>query len=220
MSSVPLRQSEGNDVIILSIDYSLRGNYNKLMFEAKEIQRLDVDGNLVSRVNQLFELSKRAVSLGLNLVIEEARDPDIRGYISRQIDMFNVLVDRTKQFLKTPIDPKESTFLTTKLRALENEVQGYTRIIRELDLIEENCNSRDMHSAEIVLKQHGWNYGQIIDKDKFYAGLGADTRGKRSILNRNSGTQKGDDIQFQRTVKIDVATFPAIVKAAKELGYI
>src|SRR3989338_2099126 len=64
-------------------------------------------------------------------------DQDLRRYISRQIDMFNVLVDRTKQFLKTPIDPKESTFLTTKLRALENEVQGYTRIIRELDLIEE-----------------------------------------------------------------------------------
>src|SRR3989344_4541893 len=127
MSSVPLRQSEGNDVIILSIDYSLRGNYNKLMFEAKEIQQLDVDGNLVSRVNQLFELSKRAISLGVDLVIEEARDPEIRSYISRQMDRFNGVVDRTK---------------------------------------------------------------------------------------------KGDDIQFQRTVKIDVATFPAIVKAAKELGYI
>jgi len=220
MSSVPLRQSEGNDVIILSIDYSLRGNYNKLMFEANEIQQLDVDGDLVSRVNQLFELSKRAISLGDNLVIEEARDPEIRSYISTRMYGFNVLVDRTKQFLETGTDREESEFLIGKLRALENEVQGYTRIIRELDFIEENCNSRDMHSAEGVLKQHGWNYGQIIDKDEFYAGLGADTRGKRSILNRNSGTQKGDDIQFQRTVKIDVATFPAIVKAAKELGYI
>src|SRR3989344_4765077 len=130
MSSVPLRQSEGNDVIILSIDYSLRGNYNKLMFEANEIQQLDVDGDLVSRVNQLFELSKRAISLGDNLVIEEARDPEIRSYISTRMYGFNVLVDRTKQFLETGTDREESEFLIGKLRALENEVQGYTRIIR------------------------------------------------------------------------------------------
>src|SRR3989344_1915062 len=220
MSSVPLRVIVGNDPILLSIDYSLRGSYNQLMFEARETQQLDVDGKLISRVNQLFELSKRAISLGVDLVIEEARDPEIIGYISRQMDRFNGVVDRTKQLLKTSTDKEEITFLTTKLRALEKEVLGYSNIINELDLIEEDCNSRDMRHAEIILIRNGWNYGSIVCKDKFYAGLGADTRGKRSTLNRNSRTQKGDDIQFQRTVKIDVATFPAIVKAAKELGYI
>src|SRR3989344_1925771 len=107
MSSVPLRVIVGNDPILLSIDYSLRGSYNQLMFEARETQQLDVDGKLISRVNQLFELSKRAISLGVDLVIEEARDPEIITYIYTQIVRLNGRVHRKKQILKTSTDEEE-----------------------------------------------------------------------------------------------------------------